>query len=179
MAGISSSFLLGLPIFVVNFLSCNKLLLLPFALKGILLPYFVAYLCLSTPDDMSRRNLLIWSLVLHNSLKMGDSLYNGLYGDGPKRETFQALAIKRPGEYSLIYAIKICAAPKGRPGFLSLFWSENGYTLCPFWYEIGYGFRGNYRSVWTYLSFQFQKIKKEREIYEFEMDFKKTFWLLF
>ena len=98
----------------------------------------------------------------------------------PKRETFQALAIKRPGEYSLIYAIKICAAhAKGRPGFLSLLWSENGYTLCPFWYEIGYGFRGNYRREWMYLSFQFQKIKKEREIYEFEMDFKKTFWLLF
>ena len=23
------------------------------------------------------------------------------------------------------------------------FWSENGYTLCPFWSEIGHGFQGN------------------------------------
>ena len=33
------------------------------------------------------------------------------------------------------------------------------------------GFRGNYRSVWTYLSFQFQMSKKEREICEFKGDF--------
>ena len=41
-------------------------------------------------------------------------------------------------------------------------------TLCPFWSEIGYGFLGNYGIVWTYLSFQFQMSKKEREICEFE-----------
>ena len=33
--------------------------------------------------------------------------------------------------------------------------------------------------VWTYLSFQFQMSKKEREIYDFEMDFKKYILLLF
>ena len=44
----------------------------------------------------------------------------------------------------------------------ALFWSENGYILCPFWSGIGYGFRGYYRSVWTYLSFQFQINKKEK-----------------
>ena len=33
------------------------------------------------------------------------------------------------------------------------------------------GFRGDYRSVWTYLSFQFQMSKKEREICEFKGDF--------
>ena len=38
--------------------------------------------------------------------------------------------------------LKVCAAPSGR-AFASL-WSENGYTLCPFWHGIGYGFRGNY-----------------------------------
>ena len=41
--------------------------------------------------------------------------------------------------------LKVCAAlasPSGR-AFASL-WSENGYTLCPFWSGIGYGFRGNY-----------------------------------
>ena len=35
--------------------------------------------------------------------------------------------------------------------------------------------RGNYGSVWTYLSFQFQVSKKEKEICEFEMDLKKFF----
>ena len=33
-----------------------------------------------------------------------------------------------------------------------------------FWSGIGYGFWGNYGSVWTYLSFQFQMYKKERDI---------------
>ena len=59
--------------------------------------------------------------------------------------------------------------------FIAPFLCENGYTLCPFWSGIGYGFRGNYASVWTYLSFQFQMGEKEREICEFEMDF-KNFW---
>ena len=34
--------------------------------------------------------------------------------------------------------------------------------------------QGNYGSVVTYLSFQFQMNKKEKVIYEFEMDFKKS-----
>ena len=33
----------------------------------------------------------------------------------------------------------------------------------------------NYGSVWTYLSFQFQKGKKQREICEFEMDLNNCF----
>ena len=33
-----------------------------------------------------------------------------------------------------------------------------------FWSGIGYGFWGNYGSVWTYLSFQFQMYTKERDI---------------
>ena len=32
--------------------------------------------------------------------------------------------------------------PSGR--VFAPFWSENEYTLCPFWSGIGYGFRGNY-----------------------------------
>ena len=55
------------------------------------------------------------------------------------------------------------------------FWSENRYTLCPFWSGIGYGFRGKYGSVWRYLSFQFQMTKKEREIREIEMDLENFF----
>ena len=56
---------------------------------------------------------------------------------------------------------------------------ENRYRFCSFWSWIGSGFRGNYRSVWTYLSFQLQMNQKERVISEFEMDFKKSFCLSF
>ena len=69
--------------------------------------------------------------------------------------------------------------PPHRVGVFAPFWSENWYRLCPFWSGIGYGCRGNYGSVGTYLSFQFQISKKEREICEFEMNFKKYFLLLF
>ena len=52
-----------------------------------------------------------------------------------------------------------CATPKDRD-FVSSFWSG-----------IGYGFQGNYDSVRTYLLFQFQPRKKDKEICKFEMDF--------
>ena len=68
---------------------------------------------------------------------------------------------------------KLCAAPSG--SLFAPFWSANGYTLRPFWSGMGYGFWGNYGSEWTYLSFQFQMIKKEREICKFEMDLKNFF----
>ena len=45
------------------------------------------------------------------------------------------------------------------------YWSENRYTLCPFWSGIGYDFWGNCGITWTYLSFQFQMSRKEREIF--------------
>ena len=38
---------------------------------------------------------------------------------------------KAPGEYSLIKAMYVCAAPKGR--VFAPFWSENGYRLSLFW----------------------------------------------
>ena len=52
---------------------------------------------------------------------------------------------------------------------------ENRYRFCSFWSGIGNGFRGNYRSVWTYLSFQLQMNHKETVISEFEMYLKKSF----
>ena len=74
-----------------------------------------------------------------------------------------------PGEaLPYIRQVKVYAAPSGR--IFEPFWSENGYTLCPFWSGIGLGFRESYGRVWTLLSFQFQISKKEREISEFEMD---------
>ena len=39
----------------------------------------------------------------------------------------------------------------------------------------GYGFQGNYGSVWTYWSFQFQMDKNGIEIWEFEMHLKNSF----
>ena len=48
--------------------------------------------------------------------------------------------------------------------------------LRQFWTGFGYGSRRNYGSVRTYLLFQFQmKTEKDRVIYEFEVDFKKSF----
>ena len=54
--------------------------------------------------------------------------------------------------------------PPHRVGFLRRFGLKtyNGYTVCPFWSGIGCGFRGNYRGVWTYLSFQFQMRRNMR-----------------
>ena len=59
-----------------------------------------------------------------------------------------------------VCAIWVCAAPSGR--VFAPLWSENRYRLCPFWSGIGYGFRGNHWSEWTYVSFWFQMSKKER-----------------
>ena len=48
-------------------------------------------------------------------------------------------------------------------------------VFAPFWSEIHFAHFGlesgwELRSVWAYLSFQFQMSKKEREICELEMD---------
>ena len=60
-----------------------------------------------------------------------------------------------------------------------LFWSENGLTgvqFAHFGLESGrYSFRRNHREECMYLLFQFQTIRKEREICEFERYFKKFF----
>ena len=74
-----------------------------------------------------------------------------------------------------LYLVSGGGAPKGKD-FVP-FWSENGYRPCSFWSGIGYGFQGNYRSVRTYLLFQFQPRKKDKEICKFEMDFKKSFFV--
>ena len=37
--------------------------------------------------------------------------------------------------------------PPQRVGFSRLFGLKTGIDFAPFWYGIGYGFRGNYRSV--------------------------------
>ena len=58
------------------------------------------------------------------------------------------------GGYSLIEATEVCAALSGR--VFASFWSENGYTVYPFWSGIRYGFRGNYGGR--------HECKKERKI---------------
>ena len=60
--------------------------------------------------------------------------------------------------------------PPHRVGFLRRLGLKTGIHFCSFWSGIGYGFRGNYGKIWTYLSFQFRMSKKEREICELEMD---------
>ena len=70
--------------------------------------------------------------------------------------SYQTASSNPLGVYSLIKAIYVCAAPKGR-GFAP-FLSENGYRLCPFWSGIGYSNRGNHRIVRTCSSFQFLMI---------------------
>ena len=65
-----------------------------------------------------------------------------------------------------------------RPRVFAPLWSENKYRLCSFWSGIGCGFQGNCVSVRRYLLFHFQMWNKEREICEFEIDFKKFFLLL-
>ena len=54
---------------------------------------------------------------------------------------------------------------------------KNGYTLAHFGLESGMVSR-ELRSVWTYLSFQSQMSKKEREICEFEVDWIKFLFAL-
>ena len=65
--------------------------------------------------------------------------------------------------------------PLQREWFLCRFGMKTGMEFAHVWSGIGCGFRGNYESVWTYLSFQFQMNQKARVIWEFEMDFKT--WL--
>ena len=72
------------------------------------------------------------------------------------------------------YTLKVSHICANGQGF-GPFRSENGYRLCPFWSGMGYGFRGNCGSVWTYLLFQFQVNKNEIETCEFEMHLKNFF----
>ena len=77
----------------------------------------------------------------------------------------RALKNKKPG-----------GTPLYRPyRYVPLQGSENGYRLYPFWSGIEYGFAEIYRNVWKYLLVQFQTNKKEREIWEFEMDLRIFF----
>ena len=61
------------------------------------------------------------------------------------------------------------------------FWSENGDTPQLFSSGIEYDFQGNWelRECMNVFIVSLQMSKKEREICEFEMDFKKSFLLLF
>ena len=63
--------------------------------------------------------------------------------------------------------------PPHRVGFLRRFGLQRGVHFAHFGLESGIFLEGTTgRSVWTYLSFQFQVGKKEGETCEFEMDLK-------
>ena len=55
--------------------------------------------------------------------------------------------------------LKLHVCPKGYCFCAFLVWKRDRF--CPFWSGIGNGFRENWGSVGTYLSFQFQRRKKE------------------
>ena len=69
----------------------------------------------------------------------------------------------------LLYKPYKYVPPKRPVGFLGVPGVTTGQYTLPILSGIGYGFRGSYGNVSTYLSFQFQMNKKEIEIYEFEM----------
>ena len=74
---------------------------------------------------------------------------------------------------------KLCRYVPPHPvRFLCRFGLQTGIHFAHFGLESGMVFEGTTgRSVWTYLSFQFQKGKKERQMCEFEMDLKNFFCL--
>ena len=80
-----------------------------------------------------------------------------------------ALPLPPGGILPYIYIMGMCR-PKGCDFCAVLVWKRVETFL--FWTDFSYGFRGN---AWTYLSFQSQMNKKEREICEFEVDFNKSF----
>ena len=61
--------------------------------------------------------------------------------------------------------------PKGHG--VAPFWSQNRYRLCSFWSGIGYGLQDELGECTNVFIVSFQMNKKEREICEFEMNFKK------
>ena len=105
-------------------------------------------------DVILSQNILADPLVLHGVLAHS-SIFERQSGCSNSMRRYLA----RGGAPYISY---IGASPSGR--VFAPFWSQNGYTLCPLRSGIGYGFPENYGSVWTYLSFQFQMSKKEREI---------------
>ena len=90
-----------------------------------------------------------------------------------------ASAIQARGVFPYMSHTGMCR-PK-RVGFLLRLGLKTGIDFVHFGpgSKIGYGFPGNFESVRKYLLFQFQMSSKEREICEFEMDFKESFLLLF
>ena len=133
---------------------------------------FVIFLTVITQseDHFCYKNIIIVVFVVGFSYKLHVFLFTSTNFVFAK--TSSARLDHQPGRgeggyFLILYISHICmATPSGR--VFTPFWCEN--TLCSFWSGIGLSFRGNYRSVWTFLSFQFQMSKKEREICEFQLD---------
>ena len=114
----------------------------------------------------------LWSLILHIR-----TMENIMLRSCPKKIQQIKLNHCSKAVIELFHTRRgtpLCKSYRTGMVFVS-FQSENGYRLCPFWSGISYGFRGNYASVWMYLSFQFQRNEKERVICKFEFDFEKSF----
>ena len=109
----------------------------------------------------------VWLSTLQTNSSHGQMKH--LEGTQARGQNFLRYLDFLPGDVSLWKPYSYVPPQKGM--VFGLFRSiKNGYTLCSFWFEIGYGFRANYRSVrthYSYLSFQFQMNKKEKEKCEF------------
>ena len=117
-------------------------------------------------------------LSLKNSPERKTSLPVELWSQNKNRTLsgiFRLLLFLHKSSHPKQYLPSFTTRKKSRIEFLDAFWSENGSRLC----LSDDGFGGNHGSVWTYLSFLFQMSKKERKICKLEMDFKKSFLLLF
>ena len=91
--------------------------------------------------------------------------------------TMDSLFCPPPGVTPLYKPYRGMFRPKGYDFCAVLVWKR--VETLPILVGNRYRFQGNYGSVRKYLSFQCQMNKKEREICEFEMDFKKSFLLAF
>ena len=105
----------------------------------------------------------IWADVILSQNILADPLVPHAHSSIFERQSGCSNSMRRYLARGVLpYISFIGASPSGR--VFAPFWSQNRYTLCPLRSGIGYGFPENYGSVWTYLSFQFQMSKKEREI---------------
>ena len=95
-------------------------------------------------------------------------------------------SVKLPSDVKRHYSTNVKltnTTPKGGD-FMPVVLVENGYRLCSFWSGVELVFKGTTRVYERSCCFNFNRErkkerKKEEEICKFEMDFKKSFLLLF
>ena len=153
-------------------------------------PFYFTYLQKSQKNTASllRFNCCDWPVFFQEWIDFSWQIFQPLHNDilPLTREIPWSLngVLMHPG-ISGVYTYEITSwpeqnFPRGTPLFKPYRYvpRQGVWFFAPFWSEIGYYFRENYGSVWTYLSFQFKMREEEREICEFEMEFKKYYLVL-